>query len=129
MIKFNKNCVYRQRKDTILSFDTTTVLTKRIILPFYTHWINKFIRKGLSAYFFCCERRIRTPKRQLAIAQEDWWSTPGSIPALCYVYPVILTPETRGHGCQFHHLTIWWLNKTYFCWCEYNNTLFFMQDL
>jgi len=27
--------------------------------------------------------------------------------ALCYVYPVILTPETRGHVCQkFHHPTI-----------------------
>lgn len=25
--------------------------------------------------------------------------------ALCYVYPELLTPETRGHGCQFHHST------------------------
>jgi hypothetical protein len=27
--------------------------------------------------------------------------------ALCCVYPVILTPETRGHVCQkFHHPTM-----------------------
>jgi len=29
------------------------------------------------------------------------------------VYSVIPTLETRGHGCQFHHLTVfqnkWWL--------------------
>jgi hypothetical protein len=28
--------------------------------------------------------------------------------ALCCVYPVILTPETRGHVCQkFHHPTVY----------------------
>ena len=36
-------------------------------------------------------------------------------PALCYVYPVILTPETRGHVCQkFHHPTVFRTNLTPF---------------
>jgi hypothetical protein len=59
----------------------------------------------------CCRGRVRTFTRQLAIAQSSVVD-PGRIdiatyPALCYVYPVILTPETRGHVCQkFHHPTM-----------------------
>src|ERR1035437_1139356 len=59
----------------------------------------------------CCRGRDRTSTRQLAIAQSSVVD-PGRNyiaikPALHYVYPVILTPETRGHVCQkFHHPTI-----------------------
>ena len=61
--------------------------------------------------FLSCRGRDRTSTRQLAIAQSSVVD-PGRIniaieTALCYVCPVILTPETRGHVCQkFHHPTI-----------------------
>ena len=58
-----------------------------------------------------CRGRDRTSTRQLAVVQSSVVD-PGRIDiatntALCYVYPVILTPETRGHVCQkFHHPTV-----------------------
>src|SRR5258708_18310967 len=58
-----------------------------------------------------CRGRDRTSTRQLAIAQSSVVD-PGryfiaELAALCYVYSVILTPESRGHVCQkFHHPTI-----------------------
>ena len=59
-----------------------------------------------------CRGRVRTFTRQLAVTQSsvvDPGRTDIAInPALCYVYPVILTPETRGHVCQkFHHPTVY----------------------
>jgi len=59
-----------------------------------------------------CRGRVRTSTRQLAIAQSSVVD-PGRFyiaikTALHYVYPVILTPETRGHVCQkFHHPTVY----------------------
>ncbi|MEI7472208.1 MAG: hypothetical protein WCJ85_08110, partial [Chitinophagaceae bacterium] len=59
----------------------------------------------------CCRGRARTFKGQLAAVQSSVVD-PGRITiasntALCCVYPVIPTPETRGHVCQkFHHPTI-----------------------
>jgi hypothetical protein len=52
----------------------------------------------------CCRGRNRTSTRQLAIAQSSVVD-PGRIniainSALCCVYPVFPTPETRGHVCQ-----------------------------
>ena len=61
--------------------------------------------------FLSCRGRVRTSTRQLAIAQSSVVD-PGrhyiaATTALYYVYPVILTPETRGHVCQkFHHPTM-----------------------
>ncbi len=61
---------------------------------------------------FCCRGRDRTSTRQLAVVQSSVVD-PGHLNiaiqmALCYVYPVILTPETRGHVCQkFHHPTVY----------------------
>ncbi len=62
-----------------------------------------------------CRGRSRTSTEQLAIAQRlvvnpgrgftRFWRITS---ALCYVYPVISTPETRGHVCQkFHHPTVY----------------------
>ena len=59
----------------------------------------------------CCRGRDRTFTRQLAITQSSVVD-PGRAyvathTALCYVCPVVLTPETRGHVCQkFHHPTM-----------------------
>jgi hypothetical protein len=50
---------------------------------------------------FSCRRRIRTFTGQLALAQIRLVVNP-----LCYVYPGLPTPETRGHVCQFHHPTV-----------------------
>jgi hypothetical protein len=63
---------------------------------------NKLLQRLLSLR--SCRGRGRTSTRQLAIAQSSVVD-PGRISiatetALCYVYPVILTPETRGHVCQ-----------------------------
>jgi hypothetical protein len=48
---------------------------------------------------------------QLVVAQssvvDPGRSGIATLAALCYIYPVILTPETRGHVCQkFHHPTV-----------------------
>ncbi len=53
---------------------------------------------------FCCKGRTRTSTRRLA---EEQSARAGGQPQLLFVYPVFPTLETRGHGCQFHHLTIW----------------------
>jgi hypothetical protein len=59
----------------------------------------------------CCRGRDRTSTRQLVKVQSSVVD-PGRIniainTALYFIYPVILTPETRGHVCQkFHHPTI-----------------------
>ena len=66
-----------------------------------------FLNKGFKS----CRGRDRTSTRQLATVQSSVVD-PGRIgiatnTALCCVYPVILTPETRGHVCQkFHHPTV-----------------------
>jgi hypothetical protein len=58
-----------------------------------------------------CRGRDQTSTRQLAAVQSSVVD-PGRTyiavnTALCCVYPVILTLETRGHVCQkFHHPTI-----------------------
>ena len=56
-----------------------------------------------------CRGRDRTSTRRLAATQRvsgQSWSAWRS--ALCYVYPVILTLETRGHVClKFHHPTVY----------------------
>jgi hypothetical protein len=58
-----------------------------------------------------CRGRVRTSTGQLAIAQSSVVD-PGrpdiaTQTALYYVYPVIPTPETRGHVCRkFHHPTV-----------------------
>jgi len=58
-----------------------------------------------------CRGRDRTSTEQLVVAQSSVVD-PGRLiianqPALCYIYPVISTPETRGHVCQkFHHPTV-----------------------
>jgi hypothetical protein len=68
-------------------------------------------RFSTKAFLKRCRGRDRTFTRQLAVVQSSVVD-PGRIniateTALCYVYPVILTPETRGHVCQkFHHPTI-----------------------
>jgi hypothetical protein len=67
----------------------------------------------------CCRGRSRTSTGQLAVVQ-CLVVNPGRLycgpvfteqqyqSALCYVYPVIPTPETRGHVCQkFHHPTVY----------------------
>jgi hypothetical protein len=59
----------------------------------------------------CCRGRDRTFTRQLVVAQssvvDPGRSSIATFAALCYIYPVILTPETRGHVCQkFHHPTV-----------------------
>ena len=68
--------------------------------------INNILTVVLS-----CRGRDRTSTRQLAVAQSSVVDPGRNLiteeAALCYVYPVILTPETRGHVCQeFHHPTI-----------------------
>jgi len=67
---------------------------------------NNHMRKRES-----CRGRDRTSTRRLAIAQRvsgQSWSAWRS--ALCYVYPVILTLETRGHVClKFHHPTVYFV--------------------
>jgi hypothetical protein len=68
---------------------------------------SKLLFKGLKS----CRGRDRTSTRQLAAVQSSVVD-PGRTyiaanTALCCVYPVILTLETRGHVCQkFHHPTI-----------------------
>jgi hypothetical protein len=58
-----------------------------------------------------CRGRDRTSTKQLVVAQSSVVD-PGRFniatkAALCYIYPVIFTPETRGHVCQkFHHPTM-----------------------
>jgi len=51
-----------------------------------------------------CRGRTRTSTGQLAKAQsfsgQPWSALPMVTSALCYVCPVIPTPETRGHVCQ-----------------------------
>jgi hypothetical protein len=59
----------------------------------------------------CCRGRDRTSTEQLVVAQSsvvDPGLTDIAIrQALCYIYPVTSTPETRGHVCQkFHHPTM-----------------------
>ncbi len=88
---------------------------KRACLPKISslHSISKeLIFIGLMAN--SCRGRGRTSTRWLAIAQSSVVD-PGRLspfaseqPALHYVYPMILTPETRGHVCQkFHHPTVY----------------------
>jgi len=73
--------------------------------------------KGFCKIKTCCRGRDRTFTRQLAITQMVSVVDPGrnivaNTSTLCYVYPVILTPETRGHVCQkFHHPTIFLVNQ------------------
>ncbi len=72
--------------------------------------VNILINNTLTV-FKSCRGRVRTFTRQLAVVQSSVVD-PGQHHiamklALCYVYPVILTPETRGHVCQkFHHPTV-----------------------
>ncbi len=59
-----------------------------------------FLKEG----FKCCRGRARTFTGQLAVVQSSVVD-PGrpaiaNETALCYVYPVIPTPETRGHVCH-----------------------------
>jgi len=73
--------------------------------------------KALSQLKMSCRGRVRTSTEQLAAAQirresysqNNWWSTPVGPPvggsALCSVYPVISTPETRGHVCQAYAIS------------------------
>src|SRR5688572_18533563 len=52
---------------------------------------------------YCCRGRTRTSTRRLANEQCCCGQpqSPGSLQtALSFVYPVTLTPETRGHVCQ-----------------------------
>ena len=56
-----------------------------------------------------CRGRDRTFTRQLAVVQSSVVD-PGRFrittpAALCYVYPVILTPETRGHVCHAYAIS------------------------
>ncbi len=73
---------------------------------------QKSLRFSTKAFFKCCRGRARTFTRQLAIVQssvvDPGRSYIAAKTALCYVCPVILTPETRGHVCQkFHHPTVY----------------------
>ena len=80
------------------------VAAKNFIIPHKKTSVNK-------RRFQCCRGRDRTSTEQLVVAQS-WVVDPGRIniaieTALCYIYPVTSTPETRGHVCQkFHHPTI-----------------------
>jgi hypothetical protein len=52
----------------------------------------------------CCRGRDRTSTEQLVVAQSSVVD-PGRPniavgTALCYIYPVTSTPETRGYVCQ-----------------------------
>jgi hypothetical protein len=77
-----------------------------------TH-ISVYLALVYESFKKSCRGRDRTSTRQLAIAQSsvvDPGRTPAlqREPALHYVCPVILTPETRGHVCQkFHHPTVY----------------------
>ena len=68
-------------------------------------------RKRLGLHVSCCRGRDRTSTEQLVVAQSSVVD-PGRVvianqTALCYIYPVISTPETRGHVCLiFHHPTV-----------------------
>jgi hypothetical protein len=86
------------------------------LVLFYTsfyngHWLNKKAFVNSTKAFCCCRGRDRTSTRQLAEVQSSVVD-PGrnciaATTALCFVYPVILTLETRGHVCQkFHHPTV-----------------------
>jgi len=61
-------------------------------------------RQGLKNRKTCCRGRVRTFTRQLAVTQssvvDPGRSGIATGSALCCVYPVTLTPETRGHVCQ-----------------------------
>ena len=63
--------------------------------------------KLYSCYFCAVGGGVEPPTMQLALVQI-WWSTPVETKpfGLHYVYPVIITPETGGHGCQFRHPTV-----------------------
>ena len=76
----------------------------------YSNFINKKSpRFSTKAILKRCRGRDRTFTRQLAIAQSSVVD-PGHFSiatktALCYVYPVILTPETRGHVCHAYAIS------------------------
>jgi len=61
-------------------------------------------RQGLKNRKTCCRGRVRTFTRQLAVTQssvvDPGRSGIATGSALFCVYPVTLTPETRGHVCQ-----------------------------
>ena len=82
--------------------------TKRPTHKIKTH--HSVLKKTLDNTI-SCRGRGQTSTRWLAIAQSSVVD-PGrsditTQSALHYVYPIILTPETRGHVCQkFHHPTI-----------------------
>ena len=80
--------------------------TRGSLLKISSH--KKSLCKKMQRLKICksCRGRDRTFTRQLAIVQSSVVD-PGRIirltadkTALCYVYPVILTPETRGHVCH-----------------------------
>ncbi len=66
--------------------------------------LTLFCSPFVSISFIRCKRRIRTFTRRLAKAQELISSGQSSL--IRFVYPVIPTLETGGHGCQFQHLTL-----------------------
>jgi len=60
--------------------------------------------KAKIAWKKCCRGRDRTSTGQLVVAQssvvDPGRSGIATKTALCYIYPVFPTPETRGHVCQ-----------------------------
>ena len=62
-----------------------------------------------------CERRIRTSTGRLAAAQRLVVNPGRPYTRYSRLYAVFIpatpTPETRGHGCLFHHLTLLEIEK------------------
>ena len=90
---------------------------KRACLPKFHHPTKKErntkcksqipkVQRTWNLRFVSCRRRSRTFTEQLAKHKVQWSTLVGSVreyrsgTALCIVYPVIPTPETRGYVCQ-----------------------------
>jgi len=56
---------------------------------------------------YCCRGRTRTSTERLALTQMSFpYINLIVVNPLCYVYPLLSTPETGGYVCQFHHSTL-----------------------
>ena len=73
--------------------------------PFYQKRPGLLWKDFRASWQYCeksCKGRNRTSTEQLAIAHRINLV----VNPLSYVYPELSTPETGGHVCQFHHLTV-----------------------
>lgn len=84
---------------TIILFNCSSLVEKR----------HKKSLLNLSEGFSSCRGRDRTSTEQLVVAQssvvDPGRSSIATETALCYIYPVTSTPETRGHVCHAYAIS------------------------